>query len=103
MAGLELSSKVSTTKNYFEGNEDAPVKIAVLDLGVKKNILRCFAERNVYMQVFPARTSFKEMKAWNPDGYFISNGPGDPAVMDYATDTVKEILNENAPMFGICL
>lgn len=103
MAGLELSSKVSTTKTYFEGNENAELKIAVLDLGVKKNILRCFAERNVYMKIFPAKTSFTEMKSWNPDGYFISNGPGDPAAMDYATTTVKEILNSNSPLFGICL
>jgi carbamoyl-phosphate synthase small subunit len=103
MDGLELSSHVSTKEAYTVGNEDAKFKIAVLDLGVKKNILRCFAERDVYMKVFPAKTSFSEMKAWRPQGYFISNGPGDPAAMPYAIDTVKEILAANAPLFGICL
>lgn len=103
MDGLELSSQVSTKEAYTVGNENAKFKIAVLDLGVKKNILRCFAERDVYMKVFPAKTSFSEMKAWGPQGYFISNGPGDPAAMPYAIDTVKEILAANAPLFGICL
>lgn len=103
MAGLELSSLVSTKEPYFVGNEGAPIRIAVLDLGVKKNILRCFAERDVYMKVFPAKTSFAEMAAWQPNGYFISNGPGDPSVMEYAIATVKDILAANQPVFGICL
>ncbi len=103
MAGLELSSIVSTKVPYFYGNEDAKYKIAVLDLGVKENILRNFANRDVYMKVFPAKTSFEEMAAWNPDGYFISNGPGDPSAMDYAVATVQKVLAANAPMFGICL
>jgi carbamoyl-phosphate synthase small subunit len=103
MAGLELSSIVSTKEPYFYGNEDAKYKIAVLDLGVKENILRNFANRDVYMKVFPAKTSFEEMAAWNPDGYFISNGPGDPSAMDYAVATVQKVLAANAPMFGICL
>jgi len=103
MSGLELASKVSTKKPYFVGEANAPVKVAVLDLGVKKNILRCFAERGVYLKVFPAKTKFSEVKKWNPDGYFLSNGPGDPAPMDYATDFAKEVLKEDAPLFGICL
>lgn len=103
MAGLELSSVVSTKEPYFYGDENAPVKVAVLDLGVKKNILRNFASRNVYMQVFPAKTSFEEMKTWDADGYFISNGPGDPAAMDYAIETVKKVVASEKPMFGICL
>lgn len=103
MAGLELSSEVSTREPYYVGDARFDKKIAVLDLGVKKNILRCFAERNCHMKVFPAKTSFKEMESWNPDGFFISNGPGDPAAMDYAVDTVKEILDSGKPMFGICL
>ena len=103
MSGLELSSKVSTKEAYTLGSEDASVKIAVLDLGVKKNILRCFIERDCYLKVFPAKTTFAEMKKFNPDGYFISNGPGDPAVTSYAVDTVKEILAEDKPLFGICL
>ncbi|GAA4170623.1 MULTISPECIES: glutamine-hydrolyzing carbamoyl-phosphate synthase small subunit [Sphingobacterium] len=103
MDGLELSSKVTTTEPYFFGNENASLRVAVLDLGIKKNILRNFEARDVYTKVFPAKTTFEEMEKWNPDGYFISNGPGDPAPMDYAIETVKSILNANKPMFGICL
>ncbi len=103
MAGLELSSAVTTAETYFYGDKNAPQRVAVLDLGVKKNILRNFSDRNVFVKVFPAKTSFAEMEEWNPDGYFVSNGPGDPAAMPYALDTVKEILAANKPMFGICL
>ncbi len=103
MDGLELSSKVSTKTPYFIGDEKASLKVAVLDLGVKKNILRNFSERGVYAKVFPAKTSFEEMEKWQPNGYFISNGPGDPAAMPYAIDTVKNILASDKPMFGICL
>jgi len=103
MEGLELSSIVATKESYFAGEENAELKVAVLDLGVKNSILKNLASRGVYCKVFPAKTSFEEMKSWNPDGYFISNGPGDPAVMDYAVDTVSEILKEDAPLFGICL
>ncbi|HTN21988.1 MAG TPA: glutamine-hydrolyzing carbamoyl-phosphate synthase small subunit [Pelobium sp.] len=103
MDGLELSSKVSTKEPYFVGDETSKVKVAVLDLGVKKNILRNFSERGVYAKVFPAKTTFEEMEKWAPNGYFISNGPGDPAAMPYALDTVKEVLKSEKPMFGICL
>jgi len=103
MDGLELSSVVSTKKPYFIGNPEASLKIAALDLGIKTNILRNLSQRDCYVQVFPAKTTFAEMDAWNPQGYFISNGPGDPAVMDYAIKTVKEVLNSNKPTFGICL
>ncbi len=103
MDGLELSSKVSTTEPYFYGDESASTKIAVLDLGIKKNILRNFDARQVYAKVFPAKTTFAEMEQWAPDGYFISNGPGDPSAMDYAIQTVKDILAAEKPMFGICL
>lgn len=103
MEGLELASVVSTKEVYFEGEENAPIKVAVLDLGIKTSILKNLSSRGVYCKVFPAKTSYKEMQEWNPDGYFISNGPGDPAVMNYAVDTVKEILDNNQPLFGICL
>lgn len=104
MDGLELSSQVSTTETYTFGNEDAPYRVAVLDLGVKKNILRNFDDREVFAKVYPAKTTFAEMeKDLAPTGYFISNGPGDPAAMPYAIDTVKEILASDKPMFGICL
>ncbi len=103
MAGLELSSKVSTTKPYFVGNPDAEYKVAVTDFGVKKNILRSLAERGCYLQVFPMKTSFEDMKKWNPDGFMISNGPGDPSVMKEEMATVKTIINSGIPTFGICL
>jgi carbamoyl-phosphate synthase small subunit len=103
MDGLELSSLVSTTKSYFQGNSTAPIKIAALDVGIKTSILTNLTERGCYVQVFPARTSFEEMNSWQPDGFFISNGPGDPSVMEYAITTVKKILAAGKPIFGICL
>ena len=103
MKGLELSTEVSTREVYFVGEEDAAYKVAVLDLGIKTSILKNLAARGCYCKVFPARTSYDEMAAWNPDGYFISNGPGDPAVMDYAVETVSRIIDEDQPTFGICL
>ncbi len=103
MDGLELSSEVSTKTPYFYGDENSKLRVAVLDLGVKKNILRNFDARNIYAKVFPAKTSFEEMETWNPDGYFISNGPGDPSAMSYAIETVEKILEADKPMFGICL
>jgi len=103
MDGLELSSKVSTKEPYFYGDDKGVHRVAVLDLGVKKNILRNFEKRKIYARVFPAKTTFREMEEWKPDGYFISNGPGDPAAMPYAIETVKEILDADKPLFGICL
>jgi carbamoyl-phosphate synthase small subunit len=103
MEGLELSSVVSTPSPYFFGSPDAKLKVAALDLGIKKSILANLASRGCYIQVFPAKTPYHEMQAWNPDGYFISNGPGDPAVTQYAVEVVKEILDHSKPLFGICL
>jgi carbamoyl-phosphate synthase small subunit len=103
MDGLELSSKVSTTKPYFVGSPDAPYRIAAIDFGIKKNILRNLAARGCYIQVFPAKTKFEDMQKWHADGYFISNGPGDPSAMDYAVRTVSEIVDSGKPTFGICL
>ncbi|MCH5717210.1 glutamine-hydrolyzing carbamoyl-phosphate synthase small subunit [Niabella hibiscisoli] len=103
MSGQELASKVSTKEAYELGDANSEVKIAVMDYGTKRNILNCMVERGAHVKVFPAKASLEEVKSFNPDGYFISNGPGDPAAMDYAIDTVKEILNEEKPVFGICL
>lgn len=103
MAGLELSSKVSTKEPYFFGEPDAQYKVAVLDIGVKKNILRCLAERGAYLKVFPFNASFDEMSEWNPDGYFLSNGPGDPEPLFDAIATTQKILESEKPLFGICL
>lgn len=103
MAGLELASVVSTSQPYTRGDEKAPIRIAVLDYGTKQHIIECMVQRGAYVKVFPARTGLAELKAFNPNGFFISNGPGDPASMDYAVHTVKEVLKENKPVFGICL
>lgn len=103
MAGLELASKVSTTEPYTLGDASSPVRIAVLDYGTKQHILQCMVERGAYVKVFPAKTTIDELKKFAPNGYFISNGPGDPAAMDYAVVTVKEVLKEKKPTFGICL
>lgn len=103
MEGLELASQVSTKEPYLVGRPDAKYKVAVLDFGVKRNILQCMADRSCYVKVFPAKTSFEALKNWGADGYFLSNGPGDPAPMDYAIETTKQILEEDKPLFGICL
>jgi carbamoyl-phosphate synthase small subunit len=103
MDGLELASAVSTEYSYEAGNPGSAVRIAVLDYGVKRNIIHCMVERGAFVKVFPAKTGLQTLKAFNPSGYFLSNGPGDPATMDYAVETVKEILREDKPLFGICL
>ncbi len=103
MEGLELASEVSTKEVYTFGDPDAKLKVAALDFGIKENILRCMSSRGCFIKVFPAKTSFEEMEAWGPNGYFLSNGPGDPAPMDYAVETVKKILEVDKPLFGICL
>ena len=103
MEGLELASKVSTKKAYYIGDENAPIKIAALDIGIKKNILRNLKTRGAYIKVFPYNSKFAELAAFNPDGYFISNGPGDPEPLTDAQEVAKEIINSNVPLFGICL
>jgi len=103
MDGLELASVVSTKDTYTLGNENSSIRVAVLDFGIKLNILNCLVERGAYVKVFNAKTGFEELEAFNPDGYFISNGPGDPAPMNYAVKTVKQILQKDKPLFGICL
>jgi len=103
MDGLELASEVSTKETYERGDASSPVRIAVMDYGVKQHILECMVDRGAYVKVFPAKTPLEEVNQFNPSGYFISNGPGDPAAMDYAIDTVKGIMKENKPVFGICL
>ena len=103
MDGLDLASGVSTTKEYELGDVNASLKVAVLDFGIKKNILNCLVERGVHVRVHPANTSISRLKEFNPNGYFISNGPGDPAALPFAIKTIKGILEENKPLFGICL
>ena len=103
MDGLELASVVSTDATYEVGDANNAIKVAVLDFGIKQNILTSLANRGVYVKVFPAKTNVEELKQFNASGYFISNGPGDPAAMQYAVSTVKELLKEDKPLFGICL
>lgn len=103
MDGLELASTVSTTSEYEMGDASSAIKVAVLDFGVKKHILQCLVDRGAHIRVHPAKTPLSRLKDFNPSGYFISNGPGDPASMDYAIATVKDVLEEQKPVFGICL
>ena len=103
MEGLELASKVTTPTAYELGDENATKKVAVMDFGTKRNILKNFTSRGVFLKVFPATTSYEELQKWNPDGYFLSNGPGDPSTMDYAIRTTKQIIGDEKPVFGICL
>ncbi|RIA10481.1 carbamoyl-phosphate synthase small subunit [Flavobacteriaceae bacterium MAR_2010_72] len=103
MNGLELASKVSTKEPYFYGDEKAKYKIAALDIGIKTNILRNLAKRDTYIKVFPYNATFEDMSAWNPDGYFLSNGPGDPEPLVEAQAVAKEIIKRDLPLFGICL
>lgn len=103
MAGMELSSKVTCREAYSLGDEKATYRVAVLDLGVKKNILRCLVERDVFARVFPMNVSPEEFFSWACDGYLISNGPGDPAAMPQTTSFVQQIIQTGKPVFGICL
>lgn len=103
MDGLELSSKVTCKETFSEGDNNSDMHIALLDFGVKKNIIRCLTERGAKVTVFPLNTPFEEMEKINPDGYMLSNGPGDPSVMSTSIDIVKSIVDSNKPTFGICL
>ena len=101
MAGQDLA-KVVSTREMYKFSEQGKYKVAVLDFGVKNNILKILKKLNCQVSVFPANTSSKEILGISPDGIFLSNGPGDPAAVSYAITTVKEILGKK-PMFGICL
>ncbi len=103
MAGLELSSKVTTKSSYEVKPENDELRVALVDFGVKRSIVTCLAERGCHVKVFPMDTSFEELKAFNPDGYMLSYGPGDPSAMPSSIKLVKEIVGGNKPVFGICL
>jgi carbamoyl-phosphate synthase small subunit len=103
MKGLELASKVSTKEAYYFGDENATYKISALDLGIKTNILRNLAKRDCFIKVFPFDSTYEDMASFNPDGYFLSNGPGDPEPLSSAIQVAKYILAINKPLFGICL
>ena len=103
MDGLELASKVSTKKPYECGDSKSKVRLAVIDLGIKKNILENFSRRGLFIKVFPYNTDIKEMLKFKPHGFFLSNGPGDPQPLKEVINTTKNILKKNYPLFGICL
>jgi carbamoyl-phosphate synthase small subunit len=103
MDGLELSSQVTTKVAFEVVPETIEYKVALIDFGVKKNIIKCLTDRGCHVTVFPLNTSKTEMDKFNPDGYMLSNGPGDPSAMPESIELVKEIVNSNKPVFGICL
>lgn len=103
MDGLELSSKVATTVAYEVRPENPQFKVSLIDFGVKKNIVRCLVERGCHVKVFPLNTSKADMDSFNPDGYMLSNGPGDPSAMPESIELVKELVESGKPIFGICL
>jgi carbamoyl-phosphate synthase small subunit len=101
MEGLELATTVSTAQPYTFG--DGPHKVAVLDYGVKQNILNSLARRGCQLTVFPAQTPPDEILRGGFEGFFLSNGPGDPAAMPYAVQTAHQLATSGKPLFGICL
>ncbi len=103
MSGLELSSKVSTKLPFESKSEDSKFRVSLLDLGVKNNIVRCLVERGCHVKVFPLNSNIEELLSFNPDGFMLSNGPGDPSAMPQTIDLVSEIVKTNKPVFGICL
>ena len=101
MKGLELASKVSVQESYEIG--EGPIKVALIDYGVKKNIIRCLNERGCKVKVFPYDVSLEQITNYEPDGIMLSNGPGDPEPLNHSIGVVKELVNLNYPIFGICL
>jgi len=103
MDGLELASKVACKAAFEYGDANAELRIAVLDFGVKTNILRCLQERGAFLKVFPLDVTLNEILDWKPDGVMFSNGPGDPSAMPYTIELTAEIIETGIPCFGICL
>jgi carbamoyl-phosphate synthase small subunit len=103
MSGLELASLVTATSFHEHGNPAAANRVALLDFGSKANIARCLEQRDCFLGIFPAKSLASDVLVWKPDGVMISNGPGDPASMDYAIETVKQLVDAGIPTFGICL
>jgi len=115
MAGLDLAQKVTVTQPYDwtqtewqlgagYGTQSSPkFHVVAYDFGVKKNILRMLAERGCKVTVVPAKTPASEVLQHNPDGIFLSNGPGDPQPCDYAIAAAAELIETGIPTFGICL
>lgn len=104
MAGLELSSKVTCSAPYrVDGGANAKHTVALMDYGVKTNIIRCLIERGCHVEVFPASTPADTVLSSNPNGIMLSNGPGDPSAMISEINEVKKLSDSGIPVFGICL
>jgi carbamoyl-phosphate synthase small subunit len=103
MEGLDLATRVSTRAPYVWGDPMAPCHIVAYDFGIKRNILRLFADNGCRVTVVPAETPADAALDLRPDGIFLSNGPGDPAAVEYAPRTIRTIADRGVPMFGICL
>jgi carbamoyl-phosphate synthase small subunit len=103
MDGLDLATRVTTSQRYEWGNPKARHHIVAFDYGIKRNILRLFEDRDCRVTVLPATASAAEVMDLDPDGVFLSNGPGDPAAVSYAPGTVRKIAEGGLPIFGICL
>ena len=103
MEGLDLASRVTTKERYEWGDPSAAHHIVAYDYGIKRNILRLFAERDCHVTVVPAETPAEDVLALEPSGVFLSNGPGDPAAVSYAPQAVRTIAEKGVPIFGICL
>ncbi|HEX6315972.1 MAG TPA: glutamine-hydrolyzing carbamoyl-phosphate synthase small subunit [Gemmatimonadaceae bacterium] len=103
MEGLDLASTVTTDMPYEWGAKDAPYHIVAYDYGIKRNILRLFEEQGCRVTVVPSTTPASAALEMDPDGVFFSNGPGDPAAVTYAPETIRTIAESEVPVFGICL
>jgi len=115
LKGMDLAKEVTVTESYqwtqtdwtlgegYGELNDAKYKVVAYDFGVKRNILRLLAERGCELTVVPAQTPAADVLAMNPDGIFLSNGPGDPEPCDYAIKAIQNILETDIPVFGICL
>ena len=103
MKGMELVSKVSTKKPYFYGNPKSKLRVAAIDLGIKNSILKSLANQDMYVKVFPYNSTFSDIVKWKPNGFFLSNGPGDPEPLVLVQELAKKIIEKNYPLFGICL
>ncbi len=103
MEGLDLASVVSTQRSYAWGDPNAPSHIVAYDYGIKRNILRLFAGHDCRVTVVPANTPAEDALELEPDGVFLSNGPGDPAAVTYAPPIIRRIVESGVPVLGICL
>lgn len=103
ISGVELASEVSNKPFHTFGSEDASIKLAILDFGMKEDMKRTFVNLGCFIGVFPAKSAASELINFEPDGFFLTNGPGDPGAMDYAIKTVQKLIETGKPIFGICM